>query len=69
MTEERERFYSRLATLPGVQPMPSIGAWVLVRVDEPAELARRHAPAVYPDAALLAERLELMRRNVTGPYR
>ena len=41
MNEERERFYSRLATLPGLRTMPSIGAWILVEVDNPTELARR----------------------------
>ncbi len=41
MTEERERFFSRLATLPGLRTMPSIGSWILVEVDNPTELARR----------------------------
>ncbi len=41
MKEERERFFSRLATIPGVRTMPSIGAWILVAVDQPAEVARK----------------------------
>lgn len=41
MNEERERFFSRLATLPGLRTMPSIGSWILVEVDNPTELARR----------------------------
>ncbi len=41
MTEERERFFSRLATIPGVRTMPSIGSWILVEVDNPADLARK----------------------------
>ena len=41
MEEERERFFSRLATIPGLRTMPSIGAWILVEVDDPAELARK----------------------------
>jgi len=41
MNEERERFFSRLATIPGVRTMPSIGAWILIAVDQPAELARK----------------------------
>ena len=41
MHEERERFFSRLATIPGIHTMPSIGAWILVAVSQPNELARR----------------------------
>jgi histidinol-phosphate/aromatic aminotransferase/cobyric acid decarboxylase-like protein len=41
MENERERFYSRLATIQGMRPMPSIGQWILLKVDNPAELARR----------------------------
>ncbi len=41
MTEERERFFSRLATIPGIRTMPSIGAWILVETDNPADLARK----------------------------
>ena len=41
VNEERERFFSRLATIPGVRTMPSIGSWILVRVDNPADVARK----------------------------
>lgn len=41
MEEERERFFSRLATIPGIRPMPSIGSWILLQVERPAELARK----------------------------
>jgi len=41
MTEERERFFSRLATIPGVRTMPSIGSWILIELDNPADLARK----------------------------
>src|SRR5262245_23347083 len=41
MTEERERFFSRLATIPGIRTMPSIGSWILIQVENPAELARK----------------------------
>jgi histidinol-phosphate/aromatic aminotransferase/cobyric acid decarboxylase-like protein len=41
MEEERERFFSRLATIPGLRPMPSIGSWILLRVDKPGDLARK----------------------------
>ena len=39
--EEKDRFFSRLATIPGIQPMPSIGDWILLQVPQPADLARR----------------------------
>lgn len=39
--EEKDRFASRLASIPGIQPLPSVGDWILLRVDQPAELARR----------------------------
>lgn len=41
MFEERTRFYCRLATVEGLEPMPSVGAWILVKVDDPADLARK----------------------------
>ena len=41
MEEERERFFSRLATIPGIRPMPSIGSWILLQVEKPADLARK----------------------------
>ena len=41
MVEERERFYSRLSTLPGIRPMPSVGNWILLEVEQPQELARK----------------------------
>ncbi len=39
--EEKDRFASRLASIPGIQPLPSIGDWILIQVEQPAELARR----------------------------
>ena len=48
MDAERERFFSRLSTIPGLRTLPSIGGWILVEVDGPADLARkinrRHEP-------------------------
>ncbi len=41
MSEERERLYSRLSTVQGLHTMPSIGDWILVSVDDPADLARK----------------------------
>lgn len=39
--QEKERFYSRLSTIPGVRTLPSIGDWILIEVNAPAELARK----------------------------
>lgn len=41
MVDEKDRFYSRLAMIPGVRPLPSVGDWILLHVEHPAELARR----------------------------
>lgn len=41
MFEEKDRFTSRLAMIPGVRPMPSVGHWILLQVDHPQEVARR----------------------------
>lgn len=41
MDEERERFFSRLATIPGLKTMPSIGTWILAEVDNPQDVARK----------------------------
>ena len=39
--EEKDRFYSRLAAIPRVQPMPSICDWILLQVARPAEISRK----------------------------
>ncbi len=41
LDEEKDRFTSRLAMIPGVRPMPSVGQWILLHVQHPTELARR----------------------------
>jgi len=41
MADEKDRFYSRLAMIPGVRPLPSVGDWILLNVEHPTELARR----------------------------
>lgn len=38
---EKDRYYSRLSRIPGVRPMPSIGDWILLEVEQPSELAKR----------------------------
>ena len=39
--DEKDRFSSRLATIPGVRPMPSVGDWILLEVAEPKEIASK----------------------------
>ncbi len=39
--DEKDRFYSRLSTIPGLHPMPSVGDWILVKVEAPSDLARK----------------------------
>jgi len=62
MAEEKERFYSRLACIPGIHPMPSIGDWILLRVEHPTELARKITRRVLPG-------LISVPRHVTGAVR
>ncbi len=50
MVEEKDRFYSRLASIPGIHPLPSIGDWILLQVRNPAELARRVNRRLTPGA-------------------
>jgi histidinol-phosphate/aromatic aminotransferase/cobyric acid decarboxylase-like protein len=38
--DEHERFSSRLASIPGVELIPSFGAWILLRSEDPPEMAR-----------------------------
>jgi histidinol-phosphate/aromatic aminotransferase/cobyric acid decarboxylase-like protein len=47
---EHERFYSRLSTLPQVELMPSVGRWILMRVDDPPALAERLNRRLYDGA-------------------
>lgn len=62
MDEERERFFSRLATIPGLRTMPSIGAWILIEVDSPAEVARKVNRRLSPGTVSVP-------RNVPGAVR
>lgn len=48
VVREKERFYSRLSTIPGLQPMPSIGDWILLKVKDPSECARRVTRRLVP---------------------
>jgi histidinol-phosphate/aromatic aminotransferase/cobyric acid decarboxylase-like protein len=46
--DEKDRFYSRLATIPGIHPMPSIGDWILLRVERPNDVARKVTRRLIP---------------------
>ena len=62
MDEERERFFSRLSTIPGLRTLPSIGTWILVEVDNPADLARKVNRRLNPGTVSVP-------RHVTGAVR
>ncbi len=66
MDDEKDRYYSRLSTIPGVRPMPSIGDWILLEVKQPSELSRRinrrfdHSPMSVPRHIRGAVRLAVL---------
>ena len=43
LDQEKERFVSRLSSIPGIKtlPSPQTGDWILLQVTEPADLARK----------------------------
>jgi len=59
---EKDRFYSRLATIPGVRTLPSIGDWILLQVTEPIDLARKVNRRMEPGVMSVP-------RNVPGTVR
>jgi histidinol-phosphate/aromatic aminotransferase/cobyric acid decarboxylase-like protein len=59
---EKDRFNSRLAMIPGIRPMPSVGDWILLQVARPAEVARRVARKF--DATIIS-----VPRHVAGAVR
>ena len=60
--EEKERLYSRLASIPGIRPMPSVGDWILLEVQKPSELARKVNRRLAPGVMSVP-------RNVRGAVR
>ena len=60
--EEKERLYSRLASIPGIRPMPSVGDWILLEVHKPSELARKVNRRIAPGVMSVP-------RNVQGAVR
>ncbi|HJO25909.1 MAG TPA: hypothetical protein QF730_01555 [Planctomycetota bacterium] len=49
LSSEKDRFFSRLASIPGVHPKPSVGDWILLSVEKPRELARKVNRRLNPD--------------------
>lgn len=47
---EHERFYSRLSTLPDVELMPSVGSWILMKVEDAVDFAERLNNRLYDGA-------------------
>ena len=62
VADEKDRFYSRLAAIPGIRPMPSVGDWILLHVAHPNELARRVNRRLAPGAVSVP-------RHVNGAIR
>ena len=50
LSPEKDRFASRLASIPGFQPLPSIGDWILLHVAAPSDLARKVNRRLTPGA-------------------
>jgi histidinol-phosphate/aromatic aminotransferase/cobyric acid decarboxylase-like protein len=68
MADEKDRFYSRLALIPGVQPMPSIGDWILLRVRQPNEVARKLTRRLVPGLVSVPRHIEgAVRLMVSDP--
>jgi histidinol-phosphate/aromatic aminotransferase/cobyric acid decarboxylase-like protein len=68
MIEEKDRFYSRLASIPGVRPMPSVGDWILLQVEHPTELARRVNRRLAPGAVSVPRHIDgAVRVQVADP--
>jgi histidinol-phosphate/aromatic aminotransferase/cobyric acid decarboxylase-like protein len=58
MIDEKDRFYSRLATIPGIRPLPSIGDWILLRVESPNDVARKVARRLVPGIVSVPRHIE-----------
>ncbi len=55
---EKDRFFSRLASIPGIRPMPSVGEWILIEVEEPSEFAARMDDALAPGLVSIPQGME-----------
>jgi len=67
-SSEKDRFSSRLASIPGVHPLPSVGDWILLRVGNPADLARRVNRRLEPGVMSVPRNIdEAVRIHVSDP--
>lgn len=64
---EKDRFFSRLATIPGIQPLPSVGGWILLQVEEPADLARKVNRRLAPGIMSVPRGIKQAVRLQVGP--
>jgi histidinol-phosphate/aromatic aminotransferase/cobyric acid decarboxylase-like protein len=64
---EKDRFFSRLATIPGIQPLPSVGGWILLQVEEPADLARKVNRRLAPGIMSVPRGIKQAVRVQVGP--
>lgn len=55
---EHERLSSRLSTIPGVDLLPSHGAWVLMKVESPDSVAVRLNRELFEGAVTVPQHLE-----------
>ena len=65
---EKDRFSSRLATIPGIHPLPSIGDWILLRCTRPSDLARKVNRRLFAGAMSVPRNIDLaVRIHVADP--
>jgi histidinol-phosphate/aromatic aminotransferase/cobyric acid decarboxylase-like protein len=68
LEHEKDRFTSRLAMIPGVRPMPSVGQWILLQVRHPTDLARRVNRRLSPGTMSVPRHIEgAVRIQVADP--
>ena len=66
--DEKERLCSRLASIPGIRPLPSIGDWILLEVQSPSELARKVNRRIAPGVMSVPRSLQgTVRIHVSDP--
>jgi len=67
-SSEKDRFSSRLASIPGVHPLPSVGDWILLKVGNPSDLARRVNRRLEPGVMSVPRNInEAVRVHVSDP--
>ncbi len=65
-SSEKDRFSSRLATIPGVFPLPSVGDWILLQVASPSDLARKVNRRLSPGALSVPRTIDGAVRVLVG---